>query len=107
MDMMYMPDALNAIINLMEADSSRLIHRNSFNVTAMSFAPEELGMEISKHLPGFEITYKVDPIRQMIAESWPNSIDASVAFEEWGFTAEYNLQGMTGDMIQKLRQKAK
>ncbi|WML52955.1 L-threonine 3-dehydrogenase [Neobacillus sp. PS3-12] len=105
MDMMYMPDALNALIDLMEADSSRLTHRNSFNVTAMSFAPEQLALEIRKHIPDFEITYKVDPIRQMIADSWPNSIDASAAEAEWGFKIEYDLAKMTVDMIQKLLRK--
>lgn len=105
MDMMYMPDALNALIDLMEADSSRLTHRNSFNVTAMSFAPEQLALEIRKHIPDFEITYRVDPIRQMIADSWPNSIDASAAEAEWGFKTEYDLAKMTVDMIQKLLRK--
>ena len=105
MDMMYMPDALNALIDLMEADSFRLTHRNSFNVTAMSFAPEQLALEIRKHIPDFEITYKVDPIRQMIADSWPNSIDASAAEAEWGFKTEYDLAKMTVDMIQKLLRK--
>jgi nucleoside-diphosphate-sugar epimerase len=103
LDMMYMPDALNAIVNLMEADPSKLTHRNSFNVTAMSFAPEHLAMEIRKHIPGFEMTYKVDPVRQMIAESWPDSIDASAAAEEWGFKAEYDLVKMTAEIIKKLR----
>jgi nucleoside-diphosphate-sugar epimerase len=102
MDMMYMPDALSALIDLMEADSSKLTHRNSFNVTAMSFAPEQLALEIRKHIPNFEITYNVDPIRQMIADSWPNSIDASAAKDEWGFKTEYNIGKMTVDMIQKL-----
>jgi nucleoside-diphosphate-sugar epimerase len=105
MDMMYMPDALNAIINLMEADPSKLIHRNSFNVTAMSFDPEEIAAEIARQIPGFEITYQVDPVRQQIADSWPNSIDATAAKEEWGFKAEYDLAKMTTDMIEKLRQK--
>lgn len=105
MDMMYMPDALNALIDLMEADSSRLTHRNSFNVTAMSFEPEQLALEIRKHIPDFEITYKVDQIRQMIADSWPNSIDASAAEAEWGFKTEYDLAKMTVDMIQKLLRK--
>ncbi|EIJ81301.1 L-threonine 3-dehydrogenase [Bacillus methanolicus PB1] len=104
MDMMYMPDALNAIITLMEADGSKLKHRNSFNVTAMSVDPEEIAAEIRKHIPGFEITYDVDPVRQSIADSWPNSLDASAAAEEWGFKAEYDLAKMTEDMLQKLRQ---
>jgi nucleoside-diphosphate-sugar epimerase len=107
MDMMYMPDALNAIVNLMEADASKLQHRNSFNVTAMSFDPEEIAAEIKKHVPGFEISYDVDPVRQGIANSWPNSIDASAAKEEWGFKAEYDLAKMTKDMLEKLSIKLK
>ncbi|PFN96158.1 UDP-glucose 4-epimerase [Bacillus sp. AFS076308] len=105
MDMMYMPDALNAIIDLMEADGSKLKHRNSFNVTAMSFAPEDIAASIAKYIPGFEINYKVDPARQSIAESWPDSIDASTAREEWGFKYEYDLDKMTQDMIEKLQYK--
>lgn len=105
MDMMYMPDALNAIVDLMEADGSKLIHRNAFNVTAMSFEPEEIAKEIQKHIPEFEISYDVDPIRQGIADSWPNSIDATAAKEEWGFKAEYDLAKMTVDMLDKLRKK--
>ncbi|MCQ6282195.1 L-threonine 3-dehydrogenase [Bacillus sp. EB600] len=105
LDMMYMPDALNAIVNLMEADSSKLTHRNSFNVTAMSIAPEEIAAEITKHIRGFTITYKVDPIRQRIAESWPNSLDPAAAVIEWGFKAKYNLATMTKDMIQNVRKK--
>jgi nucleoside-diphosphate-sugar epimerase len=105
MDMMYMPDALNAIIDLMEADPCKLIHRNSFNVTAMSFDPEEIANEIKKHIPGFELTYHVDPVRQKIADSWPNSIDAIAAEEEWGFKFEYDLAKMTQDMICKLTNK--
>ncbi|HYK72391.1 MAG TPA: L-threonine 3-dehydrogenase [Pseudoneobacillus sp.] len=105
MDMMYMPDALNAIVALMEADASKLMHRNSFNVTAMSFAPEEIAAEIQKHIPEFEMSYQVDPIRQGIADSWPNSIDATAAAQEWGFKAEYNLAKMTKDMLEKLSLK--
>ncbi|MEH7885274.1 L-threonine 3-dehydrogenase [Bacillus sp. JJ1609] len=105
MDMMYMPDALDAIVDLMEADPAKLIHRNAFNVTAMSFDPEELAAEIQKHIPAFELTYNVDPVRQAIADSWPNSIDASAAADEWGFKAKYNLSRMTADMLEKLRYK--
>lgn len=105
MDMMYMPDALNAIIDLMEADPCRLVHRNAFNVTAMSFDPEEIANEIKKHIPGFELTYHVDPVRQKIADSWPNSIDAVAAEEEWGFKFYYDLAKMTEDMIYKLTNK--
>lgn len=105
MDMMYMPDALNAIINLMEADGSKLKHRNAFNVTAMSIEPEQVAAAIRKHIPEFKLSYQVDPVRQAIAESWPNSIDASCAKEEWGFTYEYDLEKMTADMLTKLRGK--
>ncbi|MDZ5472760.1 L-threonine 3-dehydrogenase [Bacillus sp. 31A1R] len=105
MDMMYMPDALNSIVNLMEADASMLKHRNSFNVTAMSFDPEQIAAEIKKHIPQFEISYDVDPIRQGIADSWPDSIDATAAKEEWGFKAEYDLSKMTVDMLEKLKEK--
>ncbi|MGG0719663.1 L-threonine 3-dehydrogenase [Robertmurraya massiliosenegalensis] len=105
MDMMYMPDALDAIVQLMEADPATLKHRNSFNVTAMSFDPEEIAREIQKHIPGFELKYNVDPARQQIADSWPNSIDATAAKEEWGFNAKYDLHTMTIDMLEKLRAK--
>lgn len=107
MDMMYMPDALDAIIDLMEADPAKLVHRNAFNVTAMSFDPEELAAEIKKHIPGFEMNYNVDPVRQAIADSWPNSIDASAASDEWGFKAKYDMSSMTADMLDKLRTKLK
>ncbi|MCM3567741.1 L-threonine 3-dehydrogenase [Neobacillus mesonae] len=105
MDMMYMPDALNAIVDLMEADSSKLIHRNSFNVSAMSFDPEEIAASIAKFIPGFKIDYQVDPERQRIAESWPNYIDSTAAKEEWGFKFDYDLDRMTQDMIKKLTEK--
>lgn len=105
MDMMYMPDALNAIVDLMEADPSKLIHRNAFNITAMSFEPEEIAAEIRKHIPNFEMNYDVDPIRQAIADSWPNSMDSTAAKEEWGFEAEYDLAKMTKDMLEKLKEK--
>jgi nucleoside-diphosphate-sugar epimerase len=105
MDMMYMPDALNAIVKLMEADSTKLIHRNAFNITAMSFEPSQIASEIKKHIPNFEMNYAVDPIRQAIADSWPDSIDDSSAKEEWGFEAKYELASMTVDMLAKLREK--
>lgn len=105
MDMMYMPDALRAIIDLMEADATKLKHRNSFNVTAMSIAPEDIAASIAKLVPRFELNYKVDPARQRIADSWPDSIDASAASEEWGFEYEYDLDKMTKDMIEKLRER--
>lgn len=107
MDMMYMPDALQAIYQLMEADGDKLIHRNAFNITAMSFEPETLATEIKKHLPEFELSYQVDPIRQGIAESWPNSLDDSAARTEWGWSPKYDLAKMTTDMLEKLQQKLK
>lgn len=105
MDMMYMPDALNAIVSLMEADASKFIHRNAFNVTAMSIEPEDVAAAIRKHIPEFTLSYEVDPVRQAIADSWPNSIDATAAMQEWGFKAEYDLDKMTEDMLAKLRGK--
>jgi nucleoside-diphosphate-sugar epimerase len=105
MDMMYMPDALNAIVTLMEANPERLIHRNAFNITAMSFEPSQIAAEIKKHIPSFEITYNVDPIRQAIANSWPDSIDDTAAREEWFFDTKYDLVSMTADMLEKLREK--
>lgn len=105
MDMMYMPDALQAIVDLMEADASKLQHRNAFNVTAMSFEPEEIAASIRKHIPTFELSYEVDPVRQEIANSWPDSIDATAANNEWGFKAQYDLDAMTADMLAKLAEK--
>lgn len=105
MDMMYMPDALQAIIDLMEADPAKLKHRNAFNVTAMSFEPEQIAASIRKHLPDFQMNYDVDPARQAIADSWPDSIDASAAKEEWSFKTVYDLDAMTADMLEKLKAK--
>jgi nucleoside-diphosphate-sugar epimerase len=105
LDMMYMPDVTRAIIQLMEADPSRLVHRNAFNVTAMSFTPARLAEEIRKHLPGFSIDYEVDPMRQAIADSWPDSIDDSAAREQWGWEPVYDIASMTRDMLDKLKAK--
>lgn len=105
MDMMYMPDALKAVHQLLEADPAKLLHRNAFNVTAMSFAPEIIAAEIRKHIPSFTMQYAVDPMRQAIADSWPNSIDDSCAREEWGWKPEYTLATMTADMLEKLSKK--
>jgi len=107
LDMMYMPDAIKAAIDLMEADPSKLIHRNAFNVTAMSIAPEDIAAEIKKLIPEFTINYKVDPIRQAIADSWPNKMDDSSARKEWNWLAQYDLQAMTRDMLEKLTEKLK
>lgn len=105
MDMMYMPDALDAIIQIMEADPAKLIHRNAFNVTAMSFAPEDIARSIQKFIPEFELDFDVDPVRQAIAESWPNSLDDSAAREEWGWNPKYDLDAMTEDMLKNLKSK--
>ncbi|MBD8519428.1 L-threonine 3-dehydrogenase [Lysinibacillus sp. FSL R7-0073] len=105
MDMMYMPDALQAIVDLMEADGSKLVHRNAFNITAMSFEPSQIAAEIKKHLPNFTMNYQVDPVRQAIADSWPNSINIEAAQKEWGFNVEYDLSKMTVDMLEKLKIK--
>lgn len=105
MDMMYMPDALNAIIQLMEADGSKLEHRNAFNISAISAEPEEFAKAIQKYMPEFKLDYDVDPVRQKIAESWPNRIDSSAAAKEWNFNAEYDLDKMTKDMLAKIEEK--
>lgn len=107
LDMMYMPDALAAAVEIMEADPARLIHRNCFNVTAMSFDPEIIAAAIRKHIPEFVLDYDVDPVKQSIAESWPNSMDDSAARAEWGWEPEYNLESMTIDMLQKVAAKLK
>ena len=105
MDMMYMPDALNAAIDIMNADPDKLKHRNSFNITAMSFDPEMLYASIRKHIPDFEMEYEIDPLRQSIADSWPNSLDDSCAREEWGWSPQYDLESMTKDMIKILSER--
>jgi len=105
MDMMYMDDAIKSIHDLMEANPDKLVHRNAFNVTAMSFDPEMLAAEIRKHIPEFELTYNVDPVRQAIANSWPNSLDDSAAREEWGWNPQFDLAAMTKDMLEKLSVK--
>ena len=105
MDMMYMPDALRAAIEIMEADPSKFIHHNSFNITSMSFDPEIIYAKIKEYIPDFKMTYKLDPLRQAIADSWPNSLDDTCAREEWGWHPEYDLDGMTRDMIGHLRER--
>lgn len=103
LDMMYMPDAIRAMIELMEADSDRLEHRNAFNITAMNFTPARLAKEIQKHIPEFVIEYLVDPARQEIADSWPDSIDDSAARQEWGWKPQYMLDETVREMLDKLR----
>jgi nucleoside-diphosphate-sugar epimerase len=100
--MMYMPDAIRATIELMEAPSSNIKVRTSYNVSGMSFSPAEIATEIGKCLPGFEISYKPD-YRQSIADSWPQSIDDSVARNDWGWKEEFTLETMTKDMLDNLK----
>lgn len=102
MDMMYMPDALHAAVQLMEADPSRLVHRNAFNIASMSFAPEDIYAAIKKYKPEFEMEYNVDPLKQSIAESWPDSLDDTCARQEWDWKPTYDLDSMTRDMLDKL-----
>lgn len=105
MDMMYMPDALRACVELMEADPAKLVHRNSFNIASMSFTPEIICAEIKKRMPEFTMDYDVDPVKKAIAESWPNSLDDSCAREEWGWKPEWDLSRMTDDMLEHIRKK--
>ena len=107
MDMMYMSDAIDAILQLMRADPARLKHRNAFNISAMAFDPEGIKQSIQKEIPHFTMEYTVDPVRQKIAESWPNSLDVSAAQAEWNFSPKYDLDSMTRDMIKNLSKKLK
>src|SRR3972149_5908662 len=92
-------------IELMKAEPTRLIHRNAFNITAMSLAPEDIFAEIKKHIPDFTMTYKIDLMRQAIADSWPHRMDDSAARREWGWRPEYDLATMTKEMIERLSEK--
>ncbi|MGK0554788.1 L-threonine 3-dehydrogenase [Macrococcus capreoli] len=105
MDMMFMDDAIDAIINLMEAPAENLKDRNAFNVTAMSIDPEMVAASIRKFIPEFELSYDVDPVRQGIAESWPNSIDPTEAKKQWGFNPKFDLDKMTEEMLTAIRAK--
>jgi nucleoside-diphosphate-sugar epimerase len=105
LDMMYMPDAIRAAIEVMEADAARLQHRNAFNVTAMQFSPAVLAAAIARHVPGFTIDYDVDPVRQRIADSWPKRLDDGAARAEWGWSPEYGLEAMVTDMLAHLHEK--
>ena len=105
LDTMYMPDAIRAMIELMEADPDKLIDRNAFNIAAMNFNPAQVAAEIKKHIPEFEIEYKVDPVRQAIADSWPNSLDDTAAREQWGWKPEYDMHSMTDEMLKNLKKR--
>jgi nucleoside-diphosphate-sugar epimerase len=104
---MYMPDAMRAAIEIMEADADTLKHRNAFNVSAMTVAPETIAAEIKKIFPEFTLDYKIDPLRQAIADSWPNSLDDRAAHAEWGWQPEYDLESMTRDMIENIKEMDK
>jgi len=105
LDMMYMPDALKAAVDIMEADSASLRHRNAFNVTSMSFCPEDQAAYIRKHIPNFEISYDIDPVRQALANSWPNSLEDYAARVEWGWAPDFDLEMMTEDMLGTLEKR--
>jgi len=105
LDMMYMPDAIAAMMDLMAADSGRLRYRNAYNVTAMSVTPAEIATAIAKQVPSFTVDYEVDPVRQAIADSWPRSLDDSAAHHDWGFAPRYDLEAMTTDMLARLKSK--
>ena len=105
LDMIYMPDTLEAMIRLMEADPSGWKHRNAFNLASMSLEPEMIAAEIGKHIPSFKMDYKIDPIKQGIAESWPNKMDDTCAREEWGWKPQYDLAMVTVDMLRAIREK--
>ena len=100
--MMYMPDAIKATIEIMQADADKVKIRSSYNLAGVSFSPKEIAEEIKKHIPDFSISYKPDS-RQQIADSWPQSIDASEASKDWGWKPDYDLKRMTDDMMQNLK----
>ena len=105
MDMIYMPDVLKACVQLMEADPAKLVHRNSFNIASMSFTPEIIAAEIRKRLPDFTMDYDIDPVKDQISRSWPDSLDDTCAREEWGWKPEWDLSSMTDDMLEKVAKK--
>jgi nucleoside-diphosphate-sugar epimerase len=106
LDMMYMPDAVRAAIELMEADGARLQHRNAFNITAMQLTPRRLAEAIARRVPDFRVTYEPDPIRQAIAESWPRRLDDSAARSEWDWAPRWDLDAMTDDMLARIRARS-
>lgn len=105
LDMMYMPDAVSAAITLMEADPARLRYRNAYNVSAMSVSPEEIAASIRERIPAFVMEYEIDPLRQSIAESWPDNMCDDAAREDWGWGEVYDLQAMTDDMLKNIRNR--
>jgi len=105
--MMYMPDAIKSLVELSEADASQLDHHADFNVHGFSFTPDELAQAIQKRMPNFQIDYEIDPIRQGIADSWPHSLDDTVARNEWDWAPSFSFDEMVDDMLVNLQQKLK
>jgi len=105
LDMMYMPDAIRAALELMAAEPGRLRYRNAYNITAMSLTPAELAMAIKRRIPDFEIDYEIDPVRQAIADSWPNRLDDSAARSDWDWLPKFGLEKMAGEMLARMREK--
>ena len=103
--MMYMPDAIQALVQVAEADGGQLHHHADFNVNAMSFTPADLANAIQSRLPEFRIDYRIDPLRQGIADSWPNSLDDSAARAEWGWQPIFDMDAMVDDMLENLTRK--
>ena len=103
--MMYVPDAIKALIEVAEADIANLKRHADYNVNSMSFEPEELAAAIRRRVPGFAMDYDIDPLRQYIADSWPNSLDDTVARQEWGWRPDYGLADMVDDMYENLSRK--
>ena len=100
--MMYMQDAINATLKIMNADANNVQIRSSYNISGISFSPEDISNEIKKHITNFSISYSAD-FRQKIADSWPNSIDDSIAKKDWGWETQYDLSKMTSEMIHNLK----
>lgn len=105
LDMIYMPDALKAAVEIMDADPEKLRHRNAFNITSMSFCPEDQAAYIRKYIPEFEIDYDIDPVKQALANSWPNILEDYAARVEWGWNPDYDLDTMTADMLAVLTKR--
>lgn len=103
--MLYMEDAIQGTISLMEAPAEHLNIHSSYNLTGISFTPKELALEIKRHIPDFHIDYKVDEVRQGIADSWPDTIDDQYARQDWNWTPRYTLENMTKDMLKNLKNK--
>jgi nucleoside-diphosphate-sugar epimerase len=107
LDMIYTPDAVRAAIEIMEADPKRLRHRNAFNIASMSFCPEDIAAYIRNYIPDFTISYEIDPVRQAIADSWPDCLEDYAARVEWDWKPQYDLNSMTRDMIETITRRDK